>query len=102
MEKYYRVNDVNEILNKLAKEPYYQHDGEDFYNGVCTVEGELMYLYSVEFEEPKVGKWIPASTKPGVYAGMKCSECKARITYSEHSNGQHLYCHKCGARMIKE
>jgi DNA-directed RNA polymerase subunit RPC12/RpoP len=33
---------------------------------------------------------------------MKCSECKARITYSEHFNGQHLYCHKCGARMIKE
>jgi hypothetical protein len=38
MEKYYKVSDVNEILNKLAKEPYYQHDGEDFYNGVCAVE----------------------------------------------------------------
>ena len=48
------------------------------------------------------GKWISASTKPGVHAGMKCSECKARITYNEHFNGQHLYCHKCGARMIKE
>ena len=48
------------------------------------------------------GKWIPASTKPGVHAGKKCSECKARITYSEHFNGQHLYCHKCGARMLKE
>lgn len=48
-------------------------------------------------------KWIPASTKPGVHAGMKCSECKARISYNEHFNGQHLYCHKCGAKMkIKE
>ena len=54
------------------------------------------------YEPKKIGKWIPASTKPGVYAGMKCSECKARITYSEHFNGQHLYCHKCGAKMIKE
>ena len=54
------------------------------------------------YESKKIGKWIPASTKPGVYAGMKCSECKARITYSEHFNGQHLYCHKCGAKMIKE
>jgi len=102
MEKYYRVSDVNEILNKLAKEPAYYHEGEGFCNGVCAVEGELMCLEQVILEEPKVAKWIPASTKPGVYAGMKCSECKARITYSEHSNGQHLYCHKCGARMIKE
>ena len=49
----------------------------------------------------RYGKWIPASTKPNVHAGMKCSECKARISYSEHFNGQHLYCHKCGAKMIK-
>ena len=54
------------------------------------------------WRKQKEGKWIPASTKPGVYAGMKCSECKARITYSEYNNGQHLYCHKCGAKMIKE
>jgi hypothetical protein len=101
MEKYYRVSDVNEILNKLAKEPAYYHDGESFYHGVCAVEGELMCLEPVELEEPKIGKWIPASTKPGVHAGMKCSECKARISYSEHFNGQHLYCHKCGAKMTK-
>ena len=52
--------------------------------------------------EQKTAKWIPASTKPGVHAGMKCSNCRARITYSEYFNGQHLYCHKCGAKMIKE
>ena len=52
-----------------------------------------------DVEPVRYGKWIPASTKPGVNAGMKCSECKARITYSEHFNGQHLYCHKCGAKM---
>ena len=34
MEKYYRVSDVKDILKKLAKEPAYQHDGEDFYAGV--------------------------------------------------------------------
>lgn len=54
------------------------------------------------FKQQKIGKWIPASTKPGVHAGMKCSECKARITYREYNNGQHLYCHKCGAHIIKE
>ena len=66
------------------------------------------FVYSLETISPakvepvKYGKWIPASTKPGVHAGMKCSECKARISYSEHFNGQHLYCHKCGVKMIKE
>ena len=34
MEKYYRVNDVKAVLKKLAKEPAYQHDGEDFYAGI--------------------------------------------------------------------
>ena len=48
------------------------------------------------------GKWISASTKPGVQIGMKCSLCGARIKYSEFFNGNHNYCHKCGAKMIKE
>ena len=65
-------------------------------------EGLAEFLTDEDYIRPARGKWIPASTKPGVHAGMKCSLCKARITYSEHFNGQHLYCHKCGARMIKE
>lgn len=48
------------------------------------------------------GKWIPTSNKPGVHAGMKCFLCKARISYREYFNGQHNYCHKCGAMMLKE
>ena len=66
------------------------------------------FVYSLESIEPakvepvKYGKWMPASTKPGVQVGMKCSECGARIKYSEFFNGNHNYCHKCGAKMIKE
>ena len=30
MEKYYKVNDVKDVIKKLAKEPAYQHNGEDF------------------------------------------------------------------------
>lgn len=52
-----------------------------------------------EDEIRKVAKWISASTKPGVYAGMKCSLCGARIKYSEFYNGNHNFCHKCGAKM---
>ena len=47
-------------------------------------------------------KWIPASDKPGVSVGMKCSLCKARISYSEFYGGNHRYCHKCGAAMDLE
>ena len=48
------------------------------------------------------GKWIPVSQKPGVYAGMKCSICKAKISYKDYYGGQHNYCYKCGAKMAKE
>lgn len=50
----------------------------------------------------RIGRWIPVSQKPGVYAGMKCSNCKARISYKDYYGGQRNYCHKCGAKMIKE
>ncbi len=48
------------------------------------------------------GKWIPVSQKPGVHAGMKCSICKAKISYKDYYGGQHRYCYKCGAKMTKE
>lgn len=58
MEKYYKVSDVNEILNKLAKEPAYYHEGEGFHNGVCAVEGELMCLEPVEADIDELKKEV--------------------------------------------
>lgn len=93
MEKYYRVSDINEILNKLAKEPYYQHEDEDFYSGICAVEGELICLESVEHEESKVAKWIDSDPMK-----WECSNCHYKV---ERWNNT-LYCPTCGAKMIKE
>ena len=59
-------------------------------------------LYSADCRKIAKAKWIPVSTKPGVYAGMKCSLCKAKISYRDFYSGNHNYCHKCGAKMIKE
>jgi predicted RNA-binding Zn-ribbon protein involved in translation (DUF1610 family) len=98
MEKYYRVSDVNEILNKLAKEPYYQHDGEDFYTGVCAVEGELMCLEPVELEEPKQGEWIVCGD--GDYVPFKCTACGNNTSWYHKQTAK--YCPNCGAKMIKE
>lgn len=112
MEKYYKAREVQSILNKLTKEPAYCHDGEDFYNGVYAVEGELMCLEPVELEEPKVGKWELREVEAFWIQNMEesletgkptrsmmpvCSCCKtefgrAVLTYS--------YCPSCGAKML--
>lgn len=87
VEKYYRVSDIKEIIKKLAREPYYQHDGESFYNGVCAVDGELMFIESVEFEEPK------KCTK-GLHLGHNyyCSNCGQLAPI-------YNYCAYCGAKV---
>lgn len=114
MEKYYRVSDVNEILNKLAKEPVYYHDGEDFYNGVCAVEGELMCLEPAELEEPKVGNWelreveafwiqnMEESLKTGKPTKSMMPVCSCCKTELGRIALDFNYCPKCGAKMIKE
>ena len=63
---------------------------------------EARALYNNNYRKQEEAKWIPASTKPGVHVGMKCSLCGARIKYSEFYNGNHNYCYKCGAKMTKE
>lgn len=50
----------------------------------------------------KHGKWVSVSFKSGANAGMKCNICGARIKYSEYFNGNHNFCHKCGADMREE
>ena len=105
MEKYYRVSDVNEILNKLAKEPAYYHEGEDFYNGVCAIEGELICLEPVELEEFKVGKWLFHKYVGEEY--YKCSCCGVEHKLPEGWDAYEIkeylrFCAACGAKMKEE
>ena len=114
MEKYYKVSDVNEIIKKLIKEPGYQHEGEDFYAGVYTVEDALTDLKEVALEEPKVARWetqeveafwiqnMEESLKTGKPTKSKlpvCSHCKkefGRIAFDFQ------YCPNCGAKIMGE
>ena len=95
MEEYVKVSDLNNIIKKLTKEPAYYHEGEDFYNGVYAIEGELICLPTVKFEEPKQGEWekrtfiIFDSEKDG----FRCSECNT--TWDSSTK----FCPNCGARM---
>ncbi len=77
----------------------YKYEGPDENPQWICFKKELSALEELPAAE---GKWIPVSQKPGVHAGMKCSICKAKISYKDYYGGQHNYCHKCGAKMIKE
>lgn len=65
-------------------------------------KGLAEFLYDEGYQKVRTGTWIQASSKPDTYVGMKCSLCGARIKYSEYLNGNHRFCHKCGAEMTKE
>lgn len=91
MEKYVKLSDINRILEKLAHEPAYYHDGEDFYNGVGAVDSEISSLPTIELEEPNVGKWLKASCseKDG---DATCSAC-GHWDWSDCN-----YCSNCGVK----
>ena len=109
MEKYYKASEVQAIINKLAKEPVYYHEGEDFYNGVCAVEGELMCLDTVELEEPIIAQW-KTREKHNDYLWVECSNCGFRVeNYRAVETGisstdvigyKWHACPKCTAKMI--
>jgi hypothetical protein len=40
-----------EVLKRLSREPYYQHDGEDYYVGVAEATGEIYSMPAVEIDD---------------------------------------------------
>lgn len=95
MEKYIKLQDVYDLLNKMVIEPRYQHEDEDYYSGVAQVAGELVGVPAIELEGTKAGKWIkaPCSEKDG---DATCSVC-GHWDWSDCN-----YCSNCGAKMSKE
>ena len=98
-----------EETHGYSKETYELSDiiyGHSFYNYSIDTKSAADYVADAiikhGYQKQQEAKWIPVSTKPGVYAGMKCSLCKAKISYRDFYSGNHNYCHKCGAKMIKE
>ena len=72
--------------------------------GTCSKDNEylgnrLSVAPTIEAKPVVHAHWVSASKKQGVNIGMKCSLCGARIKNSEFFNGNHNYCHKCGAQM---
>lgn len=87
-----RLIDANALLKSIKEGS--GTELQKFFADVCVATAP-----TVDAVEVVHGGWIHASNKPGVWIGMKCSLCGARIRYSEYTNGNHNYCHKCGAKM---
>jgi hypothetical protein len=48
---YINRKDALEVLKRLSREPYYQHDGEDYYVGVAEATGEIYSMPAVEIDD---------------------------------------------------
>ena len=94
MEKYVKLQDINDLLRRMVKEPRYQHEDEDYYSGVSQVAGELMSIDTIEIEEPKHGEWVPKAVMIRTPSALNytCSVCGAEGHCTP-------YCQYCGTAM---
>ena len=113
--EYYSRKDVEDIIRKLAKEPRYQHDGEDFYSGVCAVESEIACLNAYVFDESIAAHWKTKEDKND-FLWVECSNCGFSVKNYEALKvgdgtdgplakviGYNYHaCPKCTAKMIME
>jgi rubrerythrin len=88
-----RLIDANALyakLGKMAREPYYQHNGEDYYVGIADAAGEVAGAPTVDAVEVVHGRW------EGIEFDMfyKCSNCGLIVEYELSK-----YCPNCGAKM---
>ena len=105
MEKYVKLEDVKALLNKLANEPRYQHEDEDYYVGIATVGQELDSLYTVELAEQAFEAERVPQYEGFLGADYSCSNCSK---YADEGNSGHhdiltTFCKNCGRKMrVKE
>lgn len=114
MERYYKASEVEAIICKLMREPYYQHAGEDFKAGVSAVEGELMFLDAVELVESKAEEYktkeaeafcvqdIEEILEIGKHNKKMIPVCYCCKTVFETDALAYRYCSNCGMKMSEE
>jgi predicted nucleic-acid-binding Zn-ribbon protein len=97
---YINRNDALEILGKLSREPYYQHDGEDYYVGVAEATGEIYSMPSVEVKEVIHAKWGKPVLING-YWHRTCSHCIYGSAHGAIDNKEFMpmFCPNCGSTM---
>ena len=56
MSKYYRQEDVENMLKTILSEPDYQHENENWRDGICEVNSRITELNSIEVNENTVNR----------------------------------------------
>ena len=82
----------------MAREPYYQHDGEDYYVGIADASGEVAEAPTVDAVEVVHGRWKDKQTNSIFTWRLECSVCGAEYNTPAGYN----YCPNCGAKMDGE
>lgn len=97
---YIKRNDALKILGKLSREPYYQHQWEDYYVGIAEATGEIASMSSAAVKEVVHAKWEWYDAWEGdndfnSWKVLRCSNCLE----SEGARENAKYCSNCGAIM---
>ena len=58
MPEYIEKGNALYLLGKLAKEPAYQHDGEDYYVGICEASGVISEMRPADVVPVRYGNII--------------------------------------------
>lgn len=93
MDEYIEKGVALYLLGNLAKEPAYQHDGEDYYVGICEASGVINEIQPSDVTPVRHAKWS-VNVGMNFFKERNCPVCKKRI----ESNFWN-YCPNCGADM---
>lgn len=91
IEEYIKKEDVLKIIYEIKE----NKDIPKNYGTLIDIIQQIRNLPPEDVVKVKHGKWIPCKN----HSGYKCSNCGARIKNSDKLNGNHIWCHKCGAKM---
>ena len=97
--RYIDANKLQEEFEKIADEPDYMHEGENWQTGIYLAGTITDKQPTADVEEVKHGYWNQSSYVKRLYY---CSVCHRHIEDASESPYQKFpYCH-CGAKMDGE
>ena len=94
MDEYIKKESALCLLRNLAKEPAYQHDGEDYYVGICEASGVINEMNPADVAPVQHAKWEVVVGSDGK-EHMICTGCRKQ----QDLTGVFSYCQNCGCRM---
>ena len=96
MPEYIEKGNALYLLGKLAKEPAYQHDGEDYYVGICEASGVISEMRPADVVPVRYGNIIQTIEDGHMKRVFSC--CGTDFTQMT-SWMIPKYCPECGAAL---